>query len=60
MEELHKKCEVEKTTLRSEIMERSGDEGYKTMEFVVTKEKQEFETQLQQVRNVHWVTLNSV
>ena len=42
-------------------MERSGDEGYKTMEFVVTKEKQEFETQLKQVRrNVHWVTLNSV
>lgn len=52
LEELYKKCEVEKKSLRDEIMERThgGDEGYKTMEFIVGKEKQELEYQLQDVR----------
>ena len=51
LEEQHKKCEKEKTALRNEIMERNGDEGYKTMELIVGKEKQELEIQLQQVSN---------
>jgi hypothetical protein len=54
LEELHKKCGLEKSSLRSEILERSGgngDEGYKTMEFIVGKEKEELQYQLQQVKN---------
>ena len=51
LEELHKKCEIQKTSLRDEIMTRSSDEGYKTMELVVSKEKEELEYQLQEVRN---------
>ena len=49
LEELHKKCEIEKTSLRDEIMTRTGDEGYKTMELVVGKEKEELEYQLEEV-----------
>lgn len=52
LEELHKKCELEKTTLRDEMMKRSGnkDEGYQTLEITVAKEKQELEYQLKEVK----------
>ena len=58
MEELHKKCAIEKTSLRDEIMKRSGngDEGYQTMELTVGKEKQELQYQLEEVTRKHTVS----
>ena len=53
LEEVHKKCELEKTSLRNEIMKKdgAGDEGYKTMEFTVGKDgKEQMEYQLREVR----------